>query len=75
MTSVREDLGYLPQEPKFPKRPPEARFEGVRDLGDEGWEASVLKPDGRRVWLYASTRMEAINRARNYAAALNGGAK
>lgn len=72
MTSVREDLGYLPQEPKFKPRPPQARFEGVRNLGDEGWEAEVLKADGRRVWVYAKTKNEAVTKARNLVAALNG---
>lgn len=73
MTSVREDLGFLPREPKFRKPPPQAEYVGVRDLGDEGWEAEVRKANGKAVWLMAATKNEAVNRGRNLVAALNAG--
>ena len=79
MTSVREDLGYLPREPRFPKPRPAARYEGVRDLGRDAfpkqWEALVTRADGKQTAVYDVDKDKAIGRARSLAAALNGSAK
>ena len=72
MTSYREELGFIERPPKFKPRPPEAKFMGVRELGDEGWEAEVAKADGKRCWFIRRTRDAAIAAARNYVAAKNG---
>ena len=72
MTSVREETGYVEVPRPFRKPASIAVYQGVRDLGDEGWEAEVLRADKKRVWIYEPSRDAAIARARNLCAALNG---
>jgi hypothetical protein len=51
VTSPHEDLGYV-HAPAPKPRPVAARIERVRFDGTE-WEATVLRANGKRCWLYA----------------------
>jgi hypothetical protein len=57
MTACLEELGYAPRPAAFKPRPPAARIERVRFDGTE-WEATVLRANGKRAWLFAANERD-----------------
>jgi hypothetical protein len=72
VTAYLVDLGYVHAPSPRKRERPQARVEGVRELPAEGvWEAEVLRPEGKRTWLYRPTRECALLAAHALTAKLN----
>jgi hypothetical protein len=50
-------MGFVEKPAAFKPRPPAARIERVRFTGEE-WEATVLRANGKRTWLYAANERD-----------------